>query len=59
LAAEGLVPSVSEAQRLVAQGGVRLNGERVENVKLEVGSTPGEEALIQVGSRKFLRVIFK
>lgn len=59
LAAEGLAPSVSEAQRLVAQGGVKLNGERVENVKLEVGSTPGEEALIQVGSRKFLRVIFK
>src|SRR2546425_6627283 len=32
LAAEGLAPSVSEAQRLVAQGGVRLNGERVEDV---------------------------
>jgi tyrosyl-tRNA synthetase len=59
LAAEGLAPSVSEAQRLVAQGGVRLNGERVEDVKLEIGASAGDEALIQVGSRKFLRVIFK
>lgn len=57
LAGEGLAPSVSEAQRLIAQGGVRLNGERVNDVKLELGSTSGE-ALIQVGSRKFLRVIF-
>jgi tyrosyl-tRNA synthetase len=59
LAAEGLAPSVSEAQRLVAQGGVRVNDERVSDVKLEVGSQPGDETLIQVGSRKFLRVIFK
>jgi len=59
LVAEGLATSVSEAQRLVAQGGVRLNGERVNDVKVEVGASAGEEALIQVGGRKFLRVIFK
>jgi tyrosyl-tRNA synthetase len=58
LAAEGLAPSVSEAQRLIAQGGVRLDGERVTDVKLELGASAGE-ALIQVGSRKFLRVLFK
>src|SRR5439155_584443 len=59
LAAEALAPSVAEAQRLVAQGGVRVNGERVSDIKIEVGLQPGEEALIQVGSRKFLRVVFK
>jgi tyrosyl-tRNA synthetase len=59
LASEGLAVSVSDAQRLVAQGGVRLNGERVEDVKIEIGDNAGEEALIQVGSRKFLRVVFK
>jgi len=58
LAGEGIAPSVSEAQRLIAQGGVRVNGERVNDVKLELGATSGE-ALIQVGSRKFLRVVFK
>jgi len=59
LAAEGLATSVSEAQRLIAQGGVRLNGERVNDVKLELAPKAGDEALIQVGSRKFLRVVFK
>ena len=59
LATEGLAPSVSEAQRLISQGGVRVNGERINDVKHELRSQAGEEALIQVGSRKFLRVIFK
>jgi hypothetical protein len=36
-----------------------VNGERVSDLKLEVGSRSGDEALIQVGSRKFLRVVFK
>jgi tyrosyl-tRNA synthetase len=55
LAAQGLAPSVAEAQRLIAQGSVRVNGERVSDVKAELG---GGEALIQVGKRKFLRVRF-
>ena len=59
MVSNGLAPSVAQAQRLVAQGGVRLNGERVNDVKLELGSEPDSEALIQVGSRRFLRVIFK
>jgi tyrosyl-tRNA synthetase len=59
LAIEALAPSVSEAQRLISQGGVRINGERINDIKFELGSQPGEEILIQVGSRKFLRVTFK
>jgi len=59
VASEGLASSVAEAQRLVAQGGVKLNGEKVSDIKVEVGSQAGDEAMIQVGSRKFLRVIFK
>jgi tyrosyl-tRNA synthetase len=59
LATEGLAPSVSEAQRLISQGGVRVNSERITDVKFELGAHAGEEVLIQVGSRKFLRVIFK
>ena len=59
LATEGLAPSVSEAQRLISQGGVRVNSERITDVKFELGSHAGEEVLIQVGGRKFLLVIFK
>ena len=59
LAAEGMAASVAEAQRLITQGGVRLNGERVSDARFELGSQPGDEALIQVGSRRFLRVVFR
>src|SRR5215510_4641013 len=59
IASERLVSSMSEARRLVSQGGVRVNGERVSDVKTEIWARPGDEALIQIGSRKFLRVMFK
>ncbi len=50
----GLVPSVSEAQRLIEQGGVRLNGERVSDRSLKV--TQGETVIAQVGKRKIARI---
>jgi tyrosyl-tRNA synthetase len=59
LASHNLAASVSDAQRQVQQGSVRLNGERVTDVKAEVGEPPGETVLIQVGKRKYLRVTFK
>lgn len=49
----GLVSSASEAQRNVEQGGVRIDGERVENKGLVL--EPGTYVL-QVGKRKFARV---
>ncbi|MFL6212333.1 MAG: tyrosine--tRNA ligase [Blastocatellia bacterium] len=58
LASHNLVASVSDAQRQVQQGSVRINGERVADVKAEVGQQPGE-LLIQVGKRKFLKVVFR
>jgi tyrosyl-tRNA synthetase len=59
LAAQGLAPSVSEAQRLISQGSVRVGGERVSDLKQELAPGQGEEVLIQIGKRKFLRVRFK
>ena len=58
LASEGLAASVSDAQRLIGQGSVRLNGERVSDVTCEIGKT-ASEVLIQVGKRKFLRLLFE
>jgi tyrosyl-tRNA synthetase len=52
----GLAPSIAEARRLIEQGGVRVEGERVSKVEAEV-KVGGERApLIQVGKRRFLRV---
>jgi len=55
---EALAPSVAEAQRLITQGSVRVDGERVSDVKSGLAGTSGSENLIQVGKRKFLKVRF-
>jgi tyrosyl-tRNA synthetase len=56
---EALAPSVAEAQRLITQGSVRVDGERVSDVKSGLAGSSGSENLIQVGKRKFLKVRFK
>jgi tyrosyl-tRNA synthetase len=50
----GLTPSTSEAQRLIEQGGVRLDGERVSDKGLKI--RPGTTVVAQVGKRKFARI---
>jgi tyrosyl-tRNA synthetase len=49
-----LVPSTSEALRMIEQGGVRIDGERVSDRALKLA--PGTTAVLQVGKRKFARV---
>jgi tyrosyl-tRNA synthetase len=50
----GLVASTSEALRMIDGGGVRLNGEKLEDRSLLL--TAGEVVVLQVGKRKFARV---
>ena len=49
----GLVPSTSEAMRMVEQGGVRIDGDVVSDKALRL--SPGQ-FVVQVGKRKFARV---
>ncbi|ALM84942.1 tyrosine--tRNA ligase [Bordetella sp. N] len=49
----GLCASGAEAQRNIEQGGVRVNGDKVEDKSLQL--TAGEY-VVQVGKRKFARV---
>lgn len=50
----GLTASTSEALRMLAQGAVRANGEKVSDRSLAFA--PGESVVLQVGKRKFARV---
>ncbi|HZN23300.1 MAG TPA: tyrosine--tRNA ligase [Burkholderiales bacterium] len=50
----GLTSSTSEALRMIEQGGVKLNGERVSDKALRLAS--GDRVVLQVGKRKFARV---
>ena len=51
----GLTASTSEAMRMIDQGGVKLNGEKVSDKALKLSA--GGPFVIQVGKRKFARVL--
>ena len=53
----GLTPSTTEAQRMIEQGGVKLDGERVSDKGLKI--QPGRTVVAQVGKRKFGRITIK
>lgn len=49
-----LLTSKSEARRMIQNGGIRINGEKVEEMDLEVSIN--KELIIQVGKRKFVKL---
>jgi tyrosyl-tRNA synthetase len=51
----GFTSSKSEARRLVQQGAVKLDGERVDNIEAEIEAKTGEK-ILQVGKRRFVRL---
>jgi len=50
----GLTPSASEATRMIDQGGVKLNGEKISDKSRVL--LPGAPLVLQVGKRKFARI---
>jgi len=51
----GMVSSRSDGRRLIQQGGVRLDGQVVEQIDQMI--EPGREQVLQVGKRRFLRIV--
>lgn len=53
----GLVKGTGEARRMIKQKAVSLNGDKISDVEYQVPASG--EVLIQVGKRRFCRVIFR
>lgn len=51
----GLAPSKAQARRLIEQGGVKLNDEKIVDVNAAPEFADGD--VLQVGKRKFIRII--
>ena len=50
----GLVSSTSEAFRMIKQGAVKIDGERIEDKSLQISA--GSTSVYQVGKRRFSRI---
>jgi len=57
LASAGLVPSNAEARRLIKQGAVSINGQRISDPDFEF--IPEDQTVIKVGKRRFLRIVYQ
>ncbi|CAN5122036.1 tyrosine--tRNA ligase [soil metagenome] len=59
LAQTNLTASKGEAKRLIEQGGVKIDGEKISNTSAEIEVDKGKSFVVQVGKRKFLKVMGK
>ncbi|MFW6115506.1 MAG: S4 domain-containing protein, partial [Chloroflexota bacterium] len=55
IAVAELARSKSQARRLVQQGAVRLDGEKIEDIDTEL--VVEGEAVLRIGKRRFLRLV--
>jgi tyrosyl-tRNA synthetase len=53
----GLATSVSEAERLVKQGAVEIDGQRIDDPRKEVDLSKARDFLLRAGKKKFVRVV--
>ena len=58
LVSAGLAKSNGEARRLIEQGGVSLDGERLSDPAATLAARPAAAHLFKVGKRHFVRVVF-
>src|SRR6266567_5930492 len=52
-----LVPSKSEAERLIKGGGIEINEQRVDDFRKDIDLSQPAEFLLRAGKKKFLRII--
>jgi tyrosyl-tRNA synthetase len=54
-----LAPSKSEAERLIKQGGVEIDGVRVDDPRKDIALSKPREFLLRAGKKKFLRIVIE
>ena len=58
LVTTNLSSSKTDARRLIAQGGVKVNNEKISDANLNIEIATAPEILLQVRKLKFLKVKF-
>jgi tyrosyl-tRNA synthetase len=52
-----ICPSRAEAKRLIRQGGIYLDGSRIENIESKIEIKPGKDMTLKVGKHRFFKLI--
>lgn len=59
MVSQSIFPSRGEAKRVTRQGGIYLDGQRVEDIGLEVDLKKNTEFVLKVGKKKFYKITRK
>lgn len=53
---KNIFPSRGEAKRVIRQGGVYLDGQRIEDIQLNIDMKKQSESILKIGKKKFYRL---
>ncbi|MCK4758819.1 MAG: tyrosine--tRNA ligase, partial [Candidatus Aminicenantes bacterium] len=53
---KNIFPSRGEAKRVIRQGGVYLDGQRIEDIQLNIEMKKQSESILKIGKKKFYRL---
>lgn len=59
LVERNIFPSRKEAKRVIRQGGVYLDGKRIEDVAFKIDLSKKGDLILKIGKRKFYRIVRK
>jgi len=54
---QNIFPSRGEAKRMVRQGGVYLDGQRIEDIAFKIDLRKKSDLILKIGKRKFYRIV--
>jgi len=54
----GVAPTNAEARRLIVQGGVQVDEQKVDDARAALDASPGRSFMLKVGKRRFVRLTF-
>jgi len=59
LVEQSIFPSRKEAKRVIRQGGVYLDGKRIEDIAFKIELSKKSDLILKIGKRKFYRIVKK
>jgi tyrosyl-tRNA synthetase len=59
LVERSIFPSRKEAKRVIRQGGVYLDGKRIEDIAFKIDLSKKSDLILKIGKRKFYRIVKK